>query len=302
MDTVILSEVMKHLDTNDLESFTEAVPESKEVSEDLHFKIQKAILDLEKEFGITTIVNNNSINNKYTYTSEYEKNIYKYGNNPYELLEYRRNLINGVIECNTIEVPISIYSSTADDFPDTEYDFDIDDVNNKVLNYVLDKNIKRGDLVHLQSYGGYREDGILMYDGYKIIIPDSGHLSEYFNIPDEFNVTIEFPPNYWNGTDLFSPSFKLIPNDREIGEIMDSFEYNSDEGYAISYFNRFNRRYRMIFWFDMDVEDLNTDGVKEIVTDYLSTNTHFEGSVYETNLESNSFTIFAAVRDDDDRN
>ena len=299
MDTVILSEVMKHLDTNDLESFTEAVPESKEVSEDLHFKIQKAILDLEKEFGIITAVNNtNDLNDKYEYKSNYEDNVFKYGNNPYELLMYRRDLINGVIKCNTIEVPISIYNSTASDFDNFDYSINIDDVNSKVLDYVLSKNSKRGDLIHLESYGLYRDNGVLVYDGYKIIIPEStSKKSDYCDIPTQFNVTIEFPPYYFNGTKLFAPHFKLILSDLQFQEIMDSFEYIIED-YGVGYFTQFDRRYQMIFWFD--IFEIQPDEMQSVLSDYLTVTTYFEGRVYDVQLEPNHtvnrLTIFCAIK------
>lgn len=67
---------------------------------------------------------------------------------------------------------------------------------NTILPFVSDK-LKRGDIVHFEQFGDYRNDGKYIYDGTKLLPLDTDY-DDYGQLPLEFKVPTEFPPRYWS--------------------------------------------------------------------------------------------------------
>lgn len=66
----------------------------------------------------------------------------------------------------------------------------------EIYNLLVGEFVRRGDVILLEPFLGYRNDGKLLYDGNQII--DLGReMDEYGNIPEDFQVIEEFPPLYW---------------------------------------------------------------------------------------------------------
>lgn len=76
----------------------------------------------------------------------------------------------------------------------------------KGLEY-LKKNVfllQRGDLVHFLSEGDYRNDGLTIFDGVKLVELDTDVI-DYGTLPSTFSPIVEGEPlNYWHGPDGIS--------------------------------------------------------------------------------------------------
>ena len=101
-------------------------------------------------------------------------------------------------EARMFEIPNSVYFSTYNvDYDDV---LNIDELNEKVLPFAkANFPVRRGDLIHLESEGSYRNDGKYIYDGEKFIelefdIDDYGAIPKEFKIMDE---DLTFNPNHW---------------------------------------------------------------------------------------------------------
>lgn len=68
------------------------------------------------------------------------------------------------------------------------------------LNYLRENNadLVRGDLIVYDSMAGYRNEGVEIFDGEKII-PLDNHLDDYGSLPKQFHVIVNnVPIKYWN--------------------------------------------------------------------------------------------------------
>ncbi len=82
--------------------------------------------------------------------------------------------------------------------PDLE-DEDMELLNEKLLPYVIGLDVKRGDIIHLESDGDYRNDGKYIYDGEKIVQLDYD-MDDYGAIPSNFKIlddNLTFSATYW---------------------------------------------------------------------------------------------------------
>lgn len=68
------------------------------------------------------------------------------------------------------------------------------------LRYLLDNNVelKRGDLISFESAETYRNDGLCIFDGQKIINLQH-RTDEYGHLPSQFKLLTEFPLDYFHG-------------------------------------------------------------------------------------------------------
>lgn len=69
---------------------------------------------------------------------------------------------------------------------------------NEALEYLTTSkaDLIRGDLVAFESSAGYRNEGIAIYDGNKIINLEDD-IDEYDHVPKSFKVIQEFSIKYW---------------------------------------------------------------------------------------------------------
>jgi hypothetical protein len=63
---------------------------------------------------------------------------------------------------------------------------------------LLKVNPNRGDLLSIEAYADYRNDGLYIYDGDRFIDLDT-KIDDYGAIPKQFQVIREFPIHYWHG-------------------------------------------------------------------------------------------------------
>src|SRR5690349_6298526 len=88
-----------------------------------------------------------------------------------------------------------------------EYDVDLSDFFSAALDYLLSSEVKadlvRGDIVHFESMGNYRNDGKCIYDGTDLQNLDRDDDDEG-SVPDDFPVIKEFPVGYWLNTIFYN--------------------------------------------------------------------------------------------------
>ena len=65
-------------------------------------------------------------------------------------------------------------------------------------------DLRRGDLIFIQSHLGTRNEGKMIYDGHHVI-PLEYILDDHGNIPTTFQSIVEFPSSYWVGFLTHSP-------------------------------------------------------------------------------------------------
>jgi len=96
-----------------------------------------------------------------------------------------------------IEIPTSLFSVESEDNLPSEDEI-VERLNQdvKIQRYLEEANVRRGDIVHLEVYGDYRNDGKFIYDG-ENLVPLNTEIDEYGSIPNEFRVIDEFPIRYW---------------------------------------------------------------------------------------------------------
>lgn len=158
---------MSHVNSDTLESMKSISDKLTYLFDNYHFERERAITDLDRLFNIMTTVDNNNNNTKYSYKYSNGDDVYVIGDNPHEFLTYRLDLLKGEAVC--YEISRNIYTN---DFSDDNSENGIERINALVLDYVLSKNIRRGDVVHLECFGNYRNDGIVFFDGWKLIEMD----------------------------------------------------------------------------------------------------------------------------------
>ena len=307
MNSEVLFEIMKHVDSDTLDSFKSVNKESLKVSEDLLLKIERAIVCLKNEFQIHTIIIDNIMEDnhdvRYEYTCDIENHLFVMGNNPHEFLCYRRDLINGRIKSKQIEVPSEIYND------DTEYvhgsDDNIYEIDDNIREYIIEQGVKRGDIIHLETYGDYRDDGLYIFNGRNVVCLTDDGSSDDLCVSKEFNVCNEFPPNYWNyTTSLRNNRIYVKLNESEIDQVIESLEVlkddkddkvnNSFRDY-IGYFTKNTRKYRIVFAFD-DYMSIN-DELKELIRDHISVEEYYQGIVDEGPLidVDDPFTLYCYI-------
>lgn len=60
----------------------------------------------------------------------------------------------------------------------------------------LPDTVKRGDIIHVEEYGDFRNDGILMWDNGSLVNLDSD-INTYGCVPNSFTIGDEFMPRHW---------------------------------------------------------------------------------------------------------
>lgn len=80
----------------------------------------------------------------------------------------------------------------------------------KFIPGLLLQGLKRGDIIHFETFGDTYNDGKCIYDGEEIVnlcydryILDTKRYNDYGGIPKEFKCIEEFPINYWNDILIF---------------------------------------------------------------------------------------------------
>jgi hypothetical protein len=106
-----------------------------------------------------------------------------------------------------------IYKTDDPDDPDDTY-VDIDALTKYILDKKLCPNIKRGDTIILEEKAGYRNNGVYMWDGKKVIRLYT-EIDDYGSVPPEIEITDDdFDPRSWhflvdhNGYVWFSPEIR----------------------------------------------------------------------------------------------
>ena len=146
-------------------------------------------------------------------------------------------------KANTICVPKNVYPAVGNWMPKQ-----INKIckNAEVLKYVESNGAERGDMIYLESHEVYKEEGywnegILLYNGSKVVPLDYTIDSEYGSIPEEFQVIDEFPINYWDGKLVQCNYYAYFRVDRYIDEIHNNIKLlKGDKGKYVSYFRHWS--------------------------------------------------------------
>lgn len=169
--------------------------------------------------------------------------------------------------------------------------------NPDVQKFLKEKQVHRGDVLHVKAMGDYRNEGKFMYDGLKIVDLDYTR-DEYGAVPAEFKVIDEFPIRYW--TDAIEHNgivhFNVEPRMNQIlANLTRKDLKDPDLEIYESTFDHNGTSYRIIFTYQDDlpvshekiVEDLNAgafsafddigfeDEIASVIPEYDSNKTLF---------------------------
>ena len=245
--------------------------------DDTYKKVQEDIVSLAEEFDIITTYIDGSLQysyeycvrgDTYKYNSSNDNNINNSNNSndngPSELLYYRRDLIDNRIECNAIEIPGDICCN-----------------NEKILTYLKENNVKRGDVIHFES----NEHKVFPHNGHELLELNNTNNTNNTNnyvIPKEFNICVEFPPNYYRNTRLCNSSVYLKLYSNEIEQIMYSLDHNNDNAnICTGYFTRKTRTYKIVFFIDNTLNITEDDANRIIYGDI------YDREYYDSNIRDN---------------
>ena len=95
--------------------------------------------------------------------------------------------------CKTHDISLIISDDYKDVLDDSDYDLD------HLLNelYDLGYNFVRGDLIAVNGFNNYRNEGLYIFNGCKILKLDT-EIDDYGSLPDEFTIINNgVPVNYW---------------------------------------------------------------------------------------------------------
>ena len=152
MESTLLSKIMTYVDFKTLESMKSMSSTTRDISNNLHFKSERAITDLDRMFNIVTTFTDG--NCEYKYSNGDNCYVPNDVNSPYEFFTYKMSLLSGKARC--IEVPKEIYTGNNQDIFNIDEDEDTDMlcndvVNTVVLSYLLSEGIKKGDVAQHYS-------------------------------------------------------------------------------------------------------------------------------------------------------
>lgn len=85
------------------------------------------------------------------------------------------------------------------DYYDTHTGADIeltDQEKDAILKLIPNDKIKRGDIVHIEEFGSYRNDGKLIFDGQKLVNL-CYDIDDYGSVPSSFTIGDEFRSDHW---------------------------------------------------------------------------------------------------------
>ena len=150
----------------------------------------------------------------------------------------------------------------------------------KALTYMRSKNITPnfGDLVEFKEYSGYRNDGIMIFDGEKIIDLDS-EIDDYGALPQNFRVLTKnadgtrFPLFYWHDY------FRNYSNDA--GDADDADDAGDDDSWR-------GIDHNVIVWFD------HRPYLDEIVE-----NITYDKKLYKSTSKKDKYAIYTHFTNDD---
>lgn len=120
-------------------------------------------------------------------------------------------------------------------------DVELDEYFQKAMSYLLETkaDLKRGDIVLLESISGYRNDGKCIFNG-EILENLYQEIDDYGSVPPEYKVIDEFPVGYWansidhNNIVWFDPTqYELNIKEHPDGYSVASFEASDGQIYEI---------------------------------------------------------------------
>lgn len=149
------------------------------------------------------------------------------------------------------------------------------------------EDLRRGDFIYLGPEVGYRNDGILMYDG-ENVIPLGCEVWDYGCIPEEFQIG-EFPPFYWNGL-MDDPGYVPFNFAKHLSYYtVENIKYitRKDNGKAhlLIPFTLNGQTYAIVKYEQVDEDKANDKEVLQQFLNDVKKETYF--SYYNTNIFSN---------------
>lgn len=122
--------------------------------------------------------------------------------------------------------------------------------------------IKRGDIVHLECLGSYRNDGIFIWDGQKMLDLESNQ-DDYGNLPQQFKAITEFPIDYfhWNSkASICHNSYVWFDPKPVVDQIMANWSYGLIDEVAMEDLRVFHSSFKLngvTYRIIGDTEDVN---------------------------------------------
>lgn len=157
-----------------------------------------------------------------------------------------------------IHIPVNIISFDEATVEDREIPFDVANDSLSLKTFLEECEIVRGDVVHFEQYGNYRNDGRAIYDGAKLVDLDHDFI-DYGTIPREFQVINEFPCDHFidvndhNTLVYFWPT----PIDKNtIVDIIKSVRWKDATTATLTYIHPISReKYTIIVQFDISEDE-----------------------------------------------
>ncbi len=126
----------------------------------------------------------------------------------------------------------------------------------EIMTVLRANNIRRGDIVHLEALGEYRNEGKYIFDGERVIPLDSSR-DEYGAVPSQFKVIDEFPTRYWVGVIEHNGivHFDVSPYVEEIMGNLQEHLVDDTGAFYKSSFTHANGEDYTIYWTYQDSEE-----------------------------------------------
>ena len=133
----------------------------------------------------------------------------------------------------------------------------------EIMTFLRANNIRRGDIVHLEVNGDYRNDGKYMFDGERVIALDSS-LDEYGSVPSQFKAIDVFPLRHWVGVIEHNGivHFDASPYVDEIMRNLEETQVDETGEFYKSSFTHANGETYTIYWTYQDNLPISKEKVK----------------------------------------
>lgn len=146
----------------------------------------------------------------------------------------------------------------------------------------LGKHFQRGDIIHFEQFDSYRNDGKYIYDGKKLIQLDTDY-DDYGQVPEEFKVPQEFPPEYWQ-LSIEHNVHTSFDKESFIDQLVANIVYKKKYWRTYFYYDHF--KYNV--WIVWDEDKPNPNNLRELL---LNGYAEYENTVNKFGGQSNDIYI-----------
>ena len=104
-----------------------------------------------------------------------------------------------------------------------------DSVKKDIVKDLLKKDLRRGDIIHIDEYGDYRNEGKLIYNG-SILEDLADEPDDYGNVPSSYTIGDEFKALHWKDT-IDHNSYVWIDLSKYRSQLLESVKDEEDASY-----------------------------------------------------------------------